>query len=444
MGHRHRRRVPGAAGVRLPEGEYAVTFPASVIRRLARSEEMFAQSQTFFGGTVQMSGPVDIDAMSVAFDTLLQAHPVLAGHLEQGPDGLHHIVVDDDLLHPGIWVVEGDDGPSSDTARMRLDQGASLANLRLKLTDGRAELTLYTHHCLSDGQHHMRLLWELFSWYTDAVCTGRVDPVTPQPAPEPLEVVLESRGIRKQSRSGFERFMEAMFAYQLPPSGRNTAGGNPAFPTLVPAASCRLTERETQAVIAFSRDYRLSLNAVTAAAILLAEWQVRDTPDIPIPYLYPVDLRHLLTPPVDATASTNPLGVATYLAKIRPNTDIADLARDIVETFRADLSDGVIQQSLLHFGLQYGGSPPGLPELVMASDGGAVPAVPTPPNLTVDGLRTELHSASAAGVDLYATLTFGDRLQIMHHSHSPRPERTIEVIHSLLCSVSSEDDWMSE
>jgi phenolphthiocerol/phthiocerol/phthiodiolone dimycocerosyl transferase len=435
--------VPGAADVRLSEGEHAVTFPASVIRRLARSEEMFAQSQTYFGGTVQMSGPVDVDAMSLAFDALLQAHPVLAGHLEQGADGLHHIVVDD-LLPPGIWVVKGDDPDSSDTVGMRLDQSASLANLRLKSIDGRTELTLYTHHSISDGQHHMRLLWELFSWYTDAVCTGQVDPGPAQRAPEPLEVVLESRGIREQSRSGFERFMEAMFAYDLPPSGRNTAGGNPAFPTLVPAASCRLTEQETQAVTAFSRDYGLSLNAVTAAAILLAEWQVRDTPSIPIPYLYPIDLRHFLTPPVDATASTNPLGVATYLAKIGPDTEIASLARDIVEAFRADLSDGVIQQSLLHFGLQYGGSPQGLPELVMSSDGGVVPPVPTPPNLAVDGLRTELHTASVAGVDLYATLTFGDRLQIMHHSHSPRPERTIEVIHSLLCSVSSEDDWMSE
>ena len=78
--------------------------PTSVIRKLARSEELFAQSQTFFGSTIQMSGAIDIDAMTVAFETLLQAHPVLAGHLERGPDGLHQIVVDD-LVHPGIWVV---------------------------------------------------------------------------------------------------------------------------------------------------------------------------------------------------------------------------------------------------------------------------------------------------------------------------------------------------
>ena len=181
-----------------------------------------------------------------------------------------------------------------------------------------------------------------------------------------------------------------------------------------------------------------------AAAILLAEWQVRDTPNIPIPYLSPVDLRLLLTPPVDATASTNPLGVATYLAEVRPNTDIADLANDIVETFRADLSDGVIQQSLLHFNLQYAGTPPGLPDLVIATYSGSVPAMRTPPNLSLDGLQTELHTASAAGVDMYTSWILGDRLQIDHHSHSPAPERTIEAIRSLLCALSSEGDWMTE
>lgn len=415
-------------------------FPTSVIRRLAPSEEMFAQSQTFFGAAVRLSGAVDVDAMSTAFDTLLLAHPVLAGHLERGADDLHDIVVDD-LLHPGIWVVGDGDRTS---ASMRLDQTAALANLRLNLTGGQPELTLYTHHSVTDGQHHIWLLWELFSWYTELLGTGDIDTVDPHPAPQSLEAILEQRGIVKQSRSGFERLMPAMFAHDLPPSTRTGAGGNPAFPTLVPSAICQLTERETEAVVAFSRDYGLSLNAVIGAAILLAEWRVRDTQTIPIPYLYPVDLRHLVTPPVDATASTNPLGVAVYLATITPDTELAELATDIVETFRNDLADGVIHQSLLHFGLQYAGSPPGLPEFVMATDGGTIPALPTPPNLRVDGLQTELHTASAAGVDLYATMTFKDRLQIEHHSHSPRPDATIEVIHSLLGSMSSGDDWISE
>jgi len=67
-------------------------FSTSVIRKLAPSEEMFAQSQTFFACTVHLRGPVDVEALGLAFDMLLQAHAVLAGHLDKRPDGLHDIV----------------------------------------------------------------------------------------------------------------------------------------------------------------------------------------------------------------------------------------------------------------------------------------------------------------------------------------------------------------
>lgn len=414
-------------------------FPISVIRKLARSEEMFARSKTFFGSTIYLKGPIDVEAMTVAFETLLQAHPVLAGQLECGPDGMHRIVVDD-LAHPGIWVVEGEDG----APRTRLDHTASLADLRLKLVDGGAEVTLFTHHSLTDGYHNSALMWELFSWYTDVVCTGRVDAVVAQPAPEPLEVVLEERGVRKQSRSGVERFMPAMFTYDLPPSMRDTAGGNPAFPTLVPAARCLLTKPETEALFAFSRDRRLSINAVIAAAVLLAEWKVRGTPHLPIPYLYIADLRLHLSPPLDATACTNPLGVATYLAEIGPNTDIARLAGDIVETFREDLADGVIQQSLLHFDLHYAGTPSGLPEVVMATHLGSLPAPRTPPDVRIDGAQVELYAATVAGIDYYVSMVVGDELQIDRHSHSPGPERTLAVLHSMLCAIPFENEWITE
>lgn len=402
---------------------------------------MFAQNQTYFGGTVHLSGPVDIDALSDAFDTLLQAHPVLAGHLEPGPDGLHHIVVDD-LLHPGIWVVEEGDQRA---AEPRLDQAVSLAHLRVKTAADRTEVTLYTHHSMTDAQHNVVLILELFSWYTDLVCNGSTEPVDPQPAPEPLEVVLDKRGVRKHERwSGFDRFMPAMFAYDLPPSARDTAGGSPGSPTLVPAARCELTQRETQDLIAFSRDQKLSVNALVAAAILLAEWQIRGTPHIPVPYFYTADLRLVLNPPVEPTAATNPLGVATYLAEINPNTNIVDLATDIVEAYRADLADGVIQQSLLHFTLHYAGTVPGLPEPVVASHMGALPSARTPPDVRLEGVQMDLYATNAAGVDFYSSLTVGDHLRIEHHSHMPEPERTIEAARALLAAAPSEHGWVTE
>jgi phenolphthiocerol/phthiocerol/phthiodiolone dimycocerosyl transferase len=410
-------------------------FPTSVIRKLARSEEIFAETHNFVGLTAHMNGPVDIDAMSVAFDALLEAHPVLAGHLERIPDGRHQIV-GDDLLDPGtVEVQRGDPGAEP---RVRLDQSASLVHLRLTIRDGHAEPTLYVHHCLADGHHQFTFIEKLFSGYTDLVCTGNLPPVTVQPAPDPLEVALAKRGIRKQKRSGLERFMPAMFAYDLPPSRRATTDVKPALPTHVPVARCRLAERETGHLISFCRAHRLRPNAVLSAAILLAEWQLRDTPNIPVPYIYPVDLRYFLSPALSATECTNPLGVATYLAEIDQNTGVVGLARDIAETFRADLSEGVIQQSLLHFSPQYGGNFPGMPDVVMLTDNGPIPTVRTPPDVELTCCQSDMFFAVNAGIDMYSSGIFAERLLIEHHSHAPAPERSIEAIRSVLCSIAEQ------
>ena len=285
---------------------------------------------------------------------------------------------------------------------MQLDQNQSLLNLLLKLGDDRSKLTLYVHHALADAHHVFSLLEELFTRYTDAVVNGDVGPVTPSPAPESLEQVLEKRGMGKKARSGLERFMPLIFAYDLPTSVPPPLPANPDVPQEIPTARIRLTEQETADLVEFGLANQLSLNSLVAAAILLTEWERRNTPHIPIPYLYPVDLRYLVSPPVSDTGSTNPMGVATFVAEITPETDILELARNIVASFRADLSDGVIQQSVLHFSLQYQGSPPGLPPMVLCTDAGPIPAVQTPPGLEIDDFRSEMHCPARTPVDMYS------------------------------------------
>ena len=411
-------------------------FTSSVIRKLSPSEEMFADTHNFVGLGAHVKGPMDVDALSAAFDALLEAHPVLGGHLERGPDGRHQIAVDD-LLHPGMEVVELDD-PGDDGPPVHLDQSEALIQLRLTIRDGQMQPTLYVHHGLADGHHEFSLVEELFSSYTDLVCTGKIRPVTVHSAPDPLEAVLAKRGIQKQRRSGLERFMPAMFAYDLPPSRRAASDVKPASPLRVPMADCQLSEQETHNLIAFGRAHQLGFNGLISAVVLLAEWQLRGRTNIPVPYIYPVDLRYVLSPPLAATACANPLGVATYLAKIDHNTTVVNLARDIVETFRADLSDGVIQQSLLHFSPQYVGNPPGLPDIVMLTDSGLVPPVRTPPDVELTATHSELFFAVNAGIDMYLSKIFAGQLVIEYHTHTPEPEKSIEAIHSLLHAVAEQ------
>ena len=140
---------------------------------------------------------------------------------------------------------------------------------------------------------------------------------------------------------------------------------------------------------------------MVAAAILLTEWRFRGTPHVPIPYVYPVDLRYFLSPPVGPTEATNLVGVATYLAEIGPDTDIVDLATDIGATFRADLTDGLIQQSALNLGMAFEGTPPGLPPLVFCTDVSAVPTVRHPRALSWKTFEGQFHCSITIPLDFY-------------------------------------------
>lgn len=409
-------------------------FASSPIRYLARSEEIFAQGRNFIGINLRVSGRIDVAALSEAFDTLLRVHPVLTGHLEPAGDGRHQIVADE-YLHQGMWL----DKEGQTVVERMPDQSVALVNLRAKLGDERSDITLYTHHAMGDGHHQFALLEQLMGWYTDLCTSGEIAPVNVDPVPLSLEAVLEERGVIQQQQSGLERLYPAMFAYELPPSKRNPAGGK-QLPVRVPTARCRLSRRETQELREMCTENRVSLNSVTAAAILLAEWRLRGTPHIPIPYVYPVDLRYFLTPPVGSMESTNPLGMATYLAEIKADTDVLSLAREITEAFRSDLADGVVQQSLLHYQLQYEGNPPGLPDVVMATDGGEMPPIRTPAGLTIEEYSSEVLFASSANVDFYTCCTYDDQLLVEYHTHAPAPapQRCVEEIHSVLVAAPSQ------
>ncbi|MFL0178868.1 MULTISPECIES: phthiocerol/phthiodiolone dimycocerosyl transferase family protein [unclassified Mycobacterium] len=416
-------------------------FATSVIRKLAISEEMLAETHNFVGLAAHVTGPVDIDLLSEAYEALLEAHPILTGRLERLPDGRHQFVTDD-LMPDGIEVIELD-GPDAQPPTPRFDQTESLVAMRVIIRDGQAQPTLYVHHAVADGHHMYALIEEMLSFYTDLVTIGRIGAINVEPAPLSIEAVLADRGIAKQQRSGIERFMPALFAYDLPPTRRAVGQETPSSPVLVPMASCRLTESQTDSVVAFGRAHDLSLHAVLSAAVLIAEWQLRGKLSIPVPYVYTVDLRYFLSPPVSATGCTNPIGLATYLAEIDAKTDLVEMARDIAANFQKDLDEGVIQQSRLHFSPQYVGNPPGLPDVVVLSNNGLVPPVRTPPGVEVTTTHGELYFAVSAGIDIYFTQIFSGQLNIEYHSHGPAPERSVEAIRALLCDIAEQHAGVS-
>ncbi|HKV21397.1 MAG TPA: acyltransferase [Mycobacterium sp.] len=412
-----------------------MVFSTSVIRKLAPSEDFFAETHTFTSVTLDLEGPLDVSAMSTAFDILLEVYPVYSGHIEQAADGRFHIVAADDLMHPGIWYADDDEF----SAAYELDQTEALINLLVKTDGAHSELTLYVHHSLSDGTHIAGLALELFTRYTALVTTGDAGPVTPAPAPEPIETLLEARGIRKGQRSGLDRFIPAMFAHELPPRRATSTVTDYDHPVPVPTARARLSKEETTALTRFGRKNRLFVNNLVSAAILLAEWRIRETPHVPIPYVYNVNLRPLLEPPVSATGCTLALGVATYLAQITADTDIVELARDIAATLQTDLADGVVQQSLLHFNLQYEGNVPGLADVVLSTNiGNIASAMPMPPDLRIVDLKSQFHRASSAVIDVYGFGVVAGELILEHHVDAPDPQRALDMVLDLLRAASLE------
>ena len=188
-------------------------------------------------------------------------------------------------------------------------------------------------------------------------------------------MVLADRGVHKQNRSGLERLMPAMFAYDLPPSRRAPPTSNLLLPHacsdgVVPAH--RAGHRA--ASIAFCRANRAQLELPA----------LRGHPDGGVATSrhaeHPGSLhlsRRSALPPVTAGVGDRvhqPGGRRHLSRRDRPQAPASSTSpATSPRRFKKDLADGVIQQSLLHFSPQYVGNPPGLPDVVMFTDNGIVP-----------------------------------------------------------------------
>ena len=238
----------------------------------------------------------------------------------------------------------------------------------------------------------------------------------------------------KQRRSGLEKLFKAMYAYDLPAVEKLPMASNPDSIQPIPIARIRFTEQETSDLVEFGRANQLSLNSVVVAGILLAEWELRNTPHIPIPYIYPVDLRYLLSPPVSLTGSTLPLGVATYLAEIGPETDLVVAAGGVVYLLGRPVRRRDSSSPRCTSTCNTREPRPGFPRSCCARTP-VIHRLRTPPDMELDDFQSELYFPTRAPVDLYSCGTFAGRLFIEHHAHLPGREKPLEAIHSLLCSL---------
>ncbi|MFI6998351.1 hypothetical protein [Nocardia sp. NPDC050175] len=403
----------------------------TAVRLLAPSEEMWARLGTVVGCSVRVRGPLDLAALSDAFEALRRRYCVLGMHLEAAEGG--HMIVGPSAPLPGMSVCEGDIGDPLDG--VDLDPGRVLSGLHVVRDGDRASVTLLTYHSIADGQYALAVLDDLWSLYTDMAQGNTVEAVS-HGYPESLETLFAESGLGNA---------EPSTPVAIDP-GSVRSNATERQPVSNPVVRCLLDTVATTALVEFGRRQQVTVNGLVTAAILRTEADIKNVPIAEIPYCYVVDLRTRVIPAVARTEVTNALGYANFTAS-RATTALADLARAVTAELRSELAAGVVHQAALRFPESFLKN--GRPDTVPDTNWGRIPSLRSPAGVEFEDFRGIIHhnprpDLAAAMREMpytpaYIITTFCGRLSIEHVETEPSNRESarhrIAVLESHLRSV---------
>ncbi|WP_067478467.1 phthiocerol/phthiodiolone dimycocerosyl transferase family protein [Nocardia amamiensis] len=392
---------------------------ATVIRPLAPSEAIFANSEVLVGYSTRVAGRLDLTALSAAFEAVVRARPVLGARLESDGHG-GHLLLESTGAPPEISVADGD--PEQLLTGAQLDQRRTLGALCVVRDGDNAGVTLVTHHSIADASHSLTVFGELWSCYTD-LTRGCLPDLPSYGFPRPVEDLLRERGVEKIDTPA------------LPPRPVGVARINPGPDDyqLPRTARCRLTREQTAALVELGHREKTTINGLASAAILLTEAELRGLPLPELSYTYSVDLRARVRPPIGMTEGTNVLGFANFVPP--SGSTLVGLARGISDALRAGLCAGIVQQTPLHIPEIAAGPPPSAPGIVLATNWGRVCGPRLPDTLRVTDFRSIMlgkpdktgHRLQQPSGTIIIS-TFDDRLSIeIHHPDETTAEQRVRV-----------------
>ncbi|MBF6331220.1 phthiocerol/phthiodiolone dimycocerosyl transferase family protein [Nocardia transvalensis] len=380
---------------------------SGIARSLAPSEAMFTGNQLYVGYSVRTSGDLNLEALDAAYQSVIDAYPVLAARIDTTADGDAVIVTSD--ARPQVQVGGGD--LERGLAGADLDQQRALSGLTVVRDGAQSCVTLATHHSIADAYHSFGVLEALWARYTDIV-DGAAAELACQPYPKSVEQLLAERGIE----GGVPESPAAdLAAEQLPPQPPATE------PVTLAMARHRLTAEETAALAALGHRERVTINGLLSGAVLLAQAELREKPLAELIYVYPVNLRTRLTPQIGLTEGTNVLGFATFqAADVEP--EAVAVGREVCAQLHAGLAEGSIQRSALQLSdaqaMARAGEALGDGAIVM-TNWGPVPALRSPGALRLTDFRGTFHARVApdaptqpAWGSAFLVSTFDGRLSI--------------------------------
>ncbi|MFI9633565.1 acyltransferase [Nocardia sp. NPDC051929] len=381
------------------------------IRVLAPSEQRFVRHGTYTGRSVSVRGALDVTALREAFATLRRAYPVIGCRIVEDAAGLGYLFGADERAWIPVSVRAGDLAAIGVPA---MDPAVQLAYLDV-VGSGANEwrVTLFAHHSVADAGYCVELLSRLWDFYS-GVLEGRPINVAPQALPQSLEWYAAERGITAAAKSGFEEVTKPLAL-----EARNVPSDNakPAPSTLARPVRVRLNRAATAQIADLARKTGVTVNGLLTAALLRAYARETGGGTTALGCLYPVDLRNRLEPPVAASAGTNMAGLASFAGEVDPAASPVELAQRISSRLTRDLSEGIVQQSVLHFPDYYGANRiHSLAGHIAVTNTGVVPVFRTPATLELTDYEivyVSAHprpSAGASAAVTYLVYTFAQEL----------------------------------
>ncbi|MEU4311905.1 hypothetical protein [Nocardia sp. NPDC024068] len=406
---------------------------ATVIRPLAPSEQIFAFSEVFVGYCARISGPVDLGALSAAFEALVTAHPILGAQLAPAEPAGHTLVT---AGPPEIVVTVADGDPELLLSGAEPDQRRALGSLHVVRSGADTAVTLLVHHSIADATHSLRLFQRLWECYPIAAA-GRVPVLPTTRQPLPVEDLLTARGVRRRPVPGGA----ALRAEPPSPPMEALDANDHEYPPLI-TTRCRLSREQTGALVDRGHRAGVTVHSLVAAALLLTESEARRLPVDRLQCSYSVDLRRRVHPLIGPTEGTNVLGFAGYRPAAGTETTLDGLARGALHALRAGLASGYIQQTPLQLPDTLAVPPADPFHTVMTTNWGRIPP-PRVPAVRIDDFRTTMiakpdptgRRPPQAGGGTSIISTYAGRLSIeIHHPPEFGPVQLprIEQLQALL------------
>ncbi|MFF9278987.1 phthiocerol/phthiodiolone dimycocerosyl transferase family protein [Streptomyces griseosporeus] len=280
-----------------------------------------------------LRGPVDVAALSAAYDAMTQAHPGLRSRIEHTGTG-HVLRLLDEDERPRLTLRYGDlEEVYGEELNRPLTVGGPLSRAVLvSAPDEQSHLfVLVIDHTVTDGHSSIALhnaLWDRYRALVDGESAAEPgDPRWPEPVSRLLPPADEADTAQYLDGRLEEvrRHPVALVPYDAAP-GDGTGGPQGRIEVRRLTLDADHTARLRRA----ARDAGVSVHAVVAAA-LLATARRRLDGDGPrtLGCLSPVDLRSRLSPPVPATALVPAVTTHLQTLDVTEDPDSLDLARTV-------------------------------------------------------------------------------------------------------------------